>query len=58
MTQVQTLAAAKVFPNHRSMIAAVAELMNAGQVAAYSIHTNKDGVSAGVRVGEQWGYLA
>ena len=58
MTQAQTLAAAKVFPSHRSMIAEVIALKDAGQIDAYSIHANKGGVSAGVRIGERWGYLA
>lgn len=58
MTQVATLSRAKVFPSHRSMIAAVSELVGDGKADAYSIHLNKGGVSAGIRVGEKWGYLA
>lgn len=55
---VKDLAGAKVFPTHRSMIAAISALMDAGKIETYSIHANSQGVSAGVRCAGQWAYLA
>lgn len=54
----KTLADAKIFQSHRSMIAEVAALMEGGRIETYSIHSNCHGVSAGVRIGGQWAYLA